>query len=196
MLYRSLFLDIFRMSLCFSTHKYQYLSAQQRKHFLNHRHIGQTNLHLANTCQSYFLARLPAIISQGTVFLHFKTKEKLLKKIIVEELLTLKEQLEFTELNLSSLFRLVEDHEEILSRVIKDYPYLPSSFQEVFDQLKSSLKDHLFDILKETSNQSILDLFAFIDLLLALLFEDLFYSREKILSTRKKKYKQMIQKFT
>mgnify|MGYP000395098984 CR=1 FL=1 len=137
-----------------------------------------------------------AKVSQGTVFLHFKTKEKLLKKIIVEELLTLKEQLEFTELNLSSLFRLVEDHEEILSRVIKDYPYLPSSFQEVFDQLKSSLKDHLFDILKETSNQSILDLFAFIDLLLALLFEDLFYSREKILSTRKKKYKQMIQKFT
>ena len=137
-----------------------------------------------------------AKVSQGTVFLHFKTKEKLLKEIIVEELITLKEQLEFAELNLSSLFRLIEDHEEILSRVIKDYPHLPSSFQEIFDQLRSSLKDHLFDILKETSRQSILDLFAFIDLLLALLFEDLFYSRENILSTRKKKYKQLIQKFT
>jgi len=137
-----------------------------------------------------------AKVSQGTVFLHFKTKEKLLKEIIVEELITLKEQLEFAELNLSSLFRLIEDHEEILSRVIKDYPHLPFSFQEIFDQLRSSLKDHLFDILKETSRQSILDLFAFIDLLLALLFEDLFYSRENILSTRKKKYKQLIQKFT
>lgn len=136
-----------------------------------------------------------AKVSQGTVFLHFQTKEKLLKQIIVEDLHELRTTLEKVDLDLSQIFVLVEEREEMLARVIKDYPYLPNSFQEAFDQLKSALKDHLFDLLKEKSKQSILDLFAFIDMLLALLFEDLFYSKGKVLGTRKKKYKQLIQKF-
>lgn len=54
MLCRILYLEIFRMLLCFSIRRFRCLSVLQRKYFSNHCHIKQTNLRSANTCQSYF----------------------------------------------------------------------------------------------------------------------------------------------
>jgi AcrR family transcriptional regulator len=134
-------------------------------------------------------------LSQGTIFLHFKTKKKLLEHVVLQELSILISDLETEDHTVDSILQLLVLHEAILSRTIKDYTFLPSNFQAAFDQVKSLLKDRLFDALEKESKRSILDLFGFIDLLLALVIEDLLFSQKLVLKERLKKYRNLMQKF-
>jgi len=135
-------------------------------------------------------------LSQGTIFLHFETKEKLFEQIVVVRLNELFERLHAPNLSISTFFKTLIDEEAILARVLKDYPYLPQKFQEAFDQVRMIYKDLLFDLVKPRTDLSILDLFSLIEMVLALIFEDLFYSDGKVMSAKVKKYKKILDKYT
>lgn len=136
-----------------------------------------------------------AKVSQGTIFLHFKTKEKLLEKVIVDQLQHHFDLIQETNPTIASLFQMIVDEEALLSRVLKDYPYLPVKFQEAFDQIRMIYKDSLFDLLKSKSSLNILSLFSIIDMVLALVFEDLWYSNGESMQGKVKKYYKLIDKY-
>lgn len=137
-----------------------------------------------------------ARVSQGTIFLHFKTKEKLMERIIFDELELLKKELSEDDMTKEKVFQTLINHELLLSRVMKDYAYLPKKLQDVIFQLRMRYKDVLFDLLKAKSKLSILDLFLLIDMTLALIFEELALSNEEIMKNKIKKYKKIFTKFT
>ncbi|MGS0973301.1 MAG: TetR/AcrR family transcriptional regulator [Candidatus Izemoplasmataceae bacterium] len=137
-----------------------------------------------------------ANVSQGTIFLHFETKQKLLATIIVDELDRLFYKLQETSPSIDELFLSIVDNERLLSRVMKDYPCMPERFQTSFDQVRMGYKDQLFDLLKPKSKLSILDLFALIEMVLALIFEDLFYAKTDIMVNKIKKYQKIIKKYS
>lgn len=136
-----------------------------------------------------------ARVSQGTIFLHFKTKEKLMERIILDELQDVIGELDGENITTEGVFQTLVDHELLLSRVSKDYAYLPVKLQEFFNQLKTQYKDLLFDLLKPKSKLSILDLFLLIDMTLALIFEELAFSDKTMLKNKIKKYKKIFTKF-
>jgi AcrR family transcriptional regulator len=137
-----------------------------------------------------------ARVSQGTIFLHFDTKEKLLKQIIVVQLDELFERLRESKYTIPSLFQTFVEEEALLSRVIKDYHVLPSMFQESFNRVKMIYKDILFDLVKPHSELSILDLFSLIEMILALIYEDLFYSETSVMKIKVKKYVKLLEKYS
>lgn len=136
-----------------------------------------------------------AKVSQGTIFLHFETKQKLLSLIIIDELDRLFRTLQEGSPSLNELLSSIVDNERLLSRVVKDYAYMPEEFQSSFDQVRMIYKDHLFDLLKPKSKLSILDLFAIIEMVLALIFEDLFYAKTDVMKNKIKKYHKILIKY-
>jgi len=137
-----------------------------------------------------------ANVSQGTIFLHFQTKENLLKFIIADELSKLFHKIQDSSPSLDDLFSSIVEHEKLLSRVMKDYAHLPKQFQTSFDQVRMIYKDKLFDLLQPKSKLSILDLFALIEMILALIFEDLFYATaDDVIKSKVKKYQKILLKY-
>ncbi len=111
-------------------------------------------------------------VSQGTIFLHFNTKDNLLNVIFSSFLNELEIALTEgcnpkmdRELFLRDLFDIISLNENMLSRVYKDYAYLPLLIKKGIDQLEVKLKNLLFDNLrfKPTVTISIVDSFINID---------------------------------
>ncbi len=111
-------------------------------------------------------------VSQGTVFLHFGTKENLLSSVIIEELMAFEILLAdkcsvslSTDEFIKNYLDLVISHEGILSRVLKDYGYLPEEIKKKINNLESSTKNLFFENIRKNSQKkiSIVDSFVSID---------------------------------
>lgn len=164
---------------------HQKILAIAKEIYLDHGYINTSTKVIAKKAK----------VSQGTIFLHFETKQKLLALIILDELDRLFHKLQETSPSIDELFSSIVDNERLLSRVVKDYPYIPEKFQTSFDQVRMVYKDHLFDLLKPKSKLSILDLFALIEMVLALIFEDLFYAKTDVMKNKIKKYHKILNKY-
>ncbi|MCK5388068.1 MAG: TetR/AcrR family transcriptional regulator [Candidatus Izimaplasma sp.] len=115
-------------------------------------------------------------LSQGTLFLHFKTKENLLSTILNGNIKTFEKELlksckvdESQDSFLRSYIDVIIQHESFLSRAYKDLPYLPESIKKSFLHLEVVEKNLFFENLRNSSkkNMSIVDSFISIDAFLS-----------------------------
>jgi len=111
-------------------------------------------------------------VSQGTIFLHFKTKNNLLNTILASNVSMLEKEItERCNANLDPLLFVryfidaITEYEAILSRAYKDYYYLEDSLQKQIDDLGTLIKNRFFDNLKSNRSTtiSIIDAFTLID---------------------------------
>ena len=115
-------------------------------------------------------------ISQGTIFVHFKSKESLLKEVLNEGIKQLKDDLT-SELNpdmddqifINSLIHTLIKHEDILTAIYMDYSVFPDDLRRNVTEFESYLKQVLFDHFSnvQKSQLNILDRFLLIDSFLA-----------------------------
>ena len=111
-------------------------------------------------------------VSQGSIFLHFKTKDQLLFSILESNLELLRNDLEQScdansnrEQFIREFINVMIDHENMMSRALKDYPYLPEELQKIMDDLDTLIKNLLFDNLNKnlSTGLNIIDSFILID---------------------------------
>lgn len=111
-------------------------------------------------------------VSQGTIFLHFETKNNLLNAILYSNINKFENALnercnpnETQDTFIKNFLNTLSDYENILSRAYKDYPYLTDSLQKQLDDLDTLVKNKLFDNLKfnRSNNTNIIDSFILID---------------------------------
>lgn len=111
-------------------------------------------------------------ISQGTIFLHFKTKENLLNTILLEKIneyeTTLKEVClpKFKkEKFLKNYIDVLIQYESFLSRAYKDLPYFSKALNKDIKNLELITKDLFFENIRNYPNGklSIVDSFISID---------------------------------
>lgn len=138
-------------------------------------------------------------VSQGSIFVHFKTKEGLLFSILESNIDLLQEDLEIgckpvdkTDMFLKSYVDIIAKHESILSRIYKDYSYLDNNLQKKIDGLEVILKNLIFENYKKNSKttMSIVDSFIAIDAFLSqtkeyLISKDTFSSSNSILRQKR-----------
>ena len=138
-------------------------------------------------------------VSQGTIFLHFKTKENLLNTILSSNIEALEIELNHTcstndsqEKFLRSFLDSLINHENILSRAYKDYPYLGNSLRKQIDSIDIFFKNIFYDNIKmnRSSSLNILDLFLAIDAFISqlknyLLEKDVLSSNVSIIHQRR-----------
>lgn len=117
---------------------------------------------ISETCQ----------VSQGTIFLHFGTKNNLLNEILFSNMTKLENALnercipsETQDNFIKNFLNTLSDFEDILSRTYKDYFYLSDSLQKQITDLETLIKSKFFDNLKQnrSNNINILDSFILID---------------------------------
>ena len=111
-------------------------------------------------------------VSQGTIFLHFQTKDNLLNYILTQLISDFIEELQNacdvkrkrTEF-LHSILTTITQHEAVLSILYRDYPYLSESIKKSIDLAESTIKSLFFDNLRNTKGKeiSIVDSFVLID---------------------------------
>jgi AcrR family transcriptional regulator len=115
-------------------------------------------------------------VSQGTIFVHFSSKNELLHNVLLNGLEQVREALTKTlKPNLDrerfprELLSIWMSHEPMLARVHLDYTYLPDSLKREIDDLDSVTKNLIFDHLKEqwSTQINILDSFLLIDAFLS-----------------------------
>ena len=115
-------------------------------------------------------------VSQGSIFLHFKTKERLLMTILESNIDLVEENLKSLcdtnstqELLIKNLLDTISSHEDILSRIYRDYSYLDSELQKKIDNLEVFIKNLIFDNYKKNpkSDLGIVDSFIAIDAFLS-----------------------------
>ena len=87
-------------------------------------------------------------LSQGTLFLHFKTKENLLSTILNDNITSFESELikrckpaDSQDTFLRSYIDVLIEHESFLSRTYKDLPYLTESLKKDFIHLESLTKN-------------------------------------------------------
>ncbi len=115
-------------------------------------------------------------VSQGSIFLHFDSKENLLISILESNINHLENDLderckatssmdEFVRLLLDVLVQ----HENMLARAYNDYPYLTDSLRKQIDDLETKMKNYFFDIYKQnrSTTPNIIDSFILIDAFLS-----------------------------
>jgi AcrR family transcriptional regulator len=111
-------------------------------------------------------------VSQGSIFLHFKTKENLLNAILESNIKDIENALverciptEKQDMFIKSFLNVMSEYENPLSRLYKDYPYMSDSLQKQMDGLESIMKNLFFDNLKNNRSTSpnIIDSFILID---------------------------------
>lgn len=111
-------------------------------------------------------------VSQGTIFLHFGTKNNLLHEILFSNMERLESTLnercipsETQDNFIKNFLNTLIDYEDILSRTYKDYFYLSESLQKQVLDLETIIKNKFFDNLKQnrSSNINIIDSFVLID---------------------------------
>ena len=115
-------------------------------------------------------------VSQGSIFLHFKTKERLLMTILESNIDLVEENLKSLcdtnstqDLLIKNLLDTISSHEDILSRIYRDYSYLDSELQKKIDNLEVFIKNLIFDNYKKNpkSDLGIVDSFIAIDAFLS-----------------------------
>lgn len=110
-------------------------------------------------------------VAQGSIFLHFGTKDKLIYKIISADLNKLHNDIEeiidpshkpdkFLELFLDVLCK----YESMLSRLYKDKTYLSDEIKKSIEQLDVSLKNLMFDNIRKHPSKSISIVDSFINI--------------------------------
>lgn len=111
-------------------------------------------------------------VSQGTIFLHFETKSNLLFSLLESNIELLINGLEERcipsldqDIFLREFISVIILHENILSRVLKDYAYLSEKHQKQIDDLETLIKNKFFDHLKShwSTSINIIDTFILID---------------------------------
>lgn len=121
-------------------------------------------------------------LSQGTLFLHFKTKENLLSTILNTNLDSLDKELnsrckssDLPDTFLRNYIDVIIEHESFLSRAYKDLPYFPESLKRNFANLETTIKNLFFENLKSnlTKKISIVDSFISIDAFISQIYKNL-----------------------
>ncbi|MEC9485696.1 MAG: TetR family transcriptional regulator [Candidatus Izemoplasma sp.] len=135
-----------------------------------------------------------ADVAQGSIFLHFSTKMDLVYRVYSDKMdLIEKSLMKSCRLNMSSenfLRQFLDIHmtyEGILSRMVKDYPYMESKLKTKVDNFENEIKNLLFDYLRKNNVQklSIVNSFIVIDAFYAQIKE---YLREKTIYTTSNEY--------
>lgn len=111
-------------------------------------------------------------VAQGSIFLHFTSKEKLIYEVIVADLRKLQNEIgiridpnQEKDRFLESFLDVLSNHESILARLYKDKAYLSDDIKKVIEQLDVSLKNLIFENTRRFSSKplSIVDSFINID---------------------------------
>ena len=94
-------------------------------------------------------------LSQGTLFLHFKTKENLLSTIINTNSRTFEKELhsrckssDSPDTFLRNYIDVIIEHESFLSRAYKDFPYLPETLRKNIINFETTTKNLFYENLK------------------------------------------------
>ena len=115
-------------------------------------------------------------LSQGTLFLHFQTKENLLSTIINDNIDSFERELikrcliiDSRDTFLKSYIDVLIEYESFLSRAYKDLPYLSENLKRNIDNLETLTKNLFFDNLRKNPGRklSIVDSFISIDAFIA-----------------------------
>jgi AcrR family transcriptional regulator len=115
-------------------------------------------------------------VSQGTIFLHFKTKENLLNYIIVQlidEFINDLKKIQNDKINsqkfLQETLNVIANYENVLSVVYHDYTHLSDVIKKSLDLAESTLKSMLFDNMRNLKGKevSIVDSFILIDAIIS-----------------------------
>ena len=121
-------------------------------------------------------------LSQGTLFLHFKTKENLLSIIINNNIDNFERELikrciitDNRELFLKSYIDVLIEHESFLSRAYKDLPYLNGNLKQSIVNLETLTKNLFFDNLRKNPGRklSIVNSFISIDAFISQIHKNL-----------------------
>ena len=121
-------------------------------------------------------------VSQGSIFLHFSSKDNLISSIISENLskleISLKQRVvskSDRESFLRDLLNVLIDHENILSRVYKDFAYVNEETKKNMEHIDTMIRNLIFDNLRNTPGRkiSIVDSFISIDAFLAQIKQNL-----------------------
>ena len=111
-------------------------------------------------------------LSQGTLFLHFKTKENLLSTILNDNIDHFEKELnkrckikDNKDVFLRSYIDVLIEHESFLSRAYKDLPYLNDNLKKNIINLETMTKNLFFDNIRQNPGRklSIVDSFISID---------------------------------
>lgn len=163
-----------------------YLNQRQlSKNFTRNLILDKTALLLEQ--QGFFFVSSKQIaekceISQGSIFLHFQTKDNLLNTIILSKMEQIEQNLnkmcnidDPKEIFFRNYLDVVILHEDILSRLFKDLPYLSETLQKNITNLESTIKKMFFDNIRNHNDLklSIMDLFVFIDAILSQVYKNL-----------------------
>lgn len=140
-------------------------------------------------------------ISQGSIFLHFKTKEKLFNTILLANINSFEKELKESclpdlskEIFLKKYLDLIIVNESFLSRVYKDLPYLSTTLSKNIINLETATKDLFFENLRANSARkfNIINSFISIDAFFAqiqktLLEKDDFTKNNSVIKERRGK---------
>lgn len=111
-------------------------------------------------------------ISQGSIFLHFKTKENLLNTILQGNISEFEDELNNSclpslnmDLFLKNYLDVLIHFESFLSRAYKDLPYLSEALSKNINNLETMTKNLFFENIRNNPNNklSIVDSFISID---------------------------------
>lgn len=111
-------------------------------------------------------------ISQGSIFLHFKTKENLLNTILLGNIGEFESQLKLVclpklskEIFLKNYLDVLIQFESFLSRAYKDLPYLTEALSKNINNLETMTKNLFFENIRNNPNKklNIVDSFISID---------------------------------
>lgn len=111
-------------------------------------------------------------VAQGSIFLHFGNKDNLLHEIITQDIIKLNESIKNDvdvktdrETFLKQFLDCLASNENMLSRIYKDYYYLNDSIKKSIDNVETTLKNMIFDNVRNTPGKllSIVDSFIAID---------------------------------
>ena len=121
-------------------------------------------------------------ISQGSIFLHFKTKENLLNTILMANINEFESELKnmclprfSKELFLKNYIDVLIQFESFLSRAYKDLPYLSEALSKNINSLEVTTKNLFFENIRNNPDKklSIVDSFISIDAFFAQIHKNL-----------------------
>lgn len=115
-------------------------------------------------------------VSQGTIFLHFESKNNLINYILIQLISDFMSDLK-TTCNVNSkradfvyeVLGVISIHENALSIVYRDYPHLSDEIRKIVDLSETTLKGLFFDNIRNSKGKeiSIVDSFILIDAFLS-----------------------------
>lgn len=141
-----------------------------REHILNKTALLLDNVGFL-ALSSNMIAK-SANVSQGTVFLHFETKENLLKIVLNNKIEIIENDLNnkckinnSTQTFLKNYLEVVSENENLLMSLSKDFAYLPDTVRKKIASYENLTKNLFFENLQKKGKKkiSIVDTFVAID---------------------------------